>query len=341
MPDDIKELHTEAVEKGILILMEMGLDPGLDHMTAMKELDQIRSKGGDIISFKSYTGGVIAPESDNNPWHYKITWNPRNIVQAGNEGARFVRNNKYKFIPYTNIFSRLDAVNIPTVGLYDGYANRDSLKYKKLYDLSNVPTLLRGTLRKSGFCQAWDVLVKIGLTNDAFQLKNMKGISYREFTNAFLRYSKVDSVEQKIADFIGVSVDSEIIEKIEWLGLFSKEELIPIDKGSPSDILQALLEKKWKLSPDDKDMIVMQHIIEYEKEGNIRTKKLSMIVKGDDAQLTSMAKTVGYPISKAVELLLTDQLKMRGVQIPLTSDIYDYVLQDIEEIGVSFIEEES
>ena len=321
---EIQGLDAQAKQAGVLLLMEAGLDPGLDHMSAMKELDEIRAKGGQIVSFRSFTGGVVAPESDDNPWHYKITWNPENIVRAGAEGARFIRNNKYKFIPYNAIFSRLDKVEIPNYGEYEAYANRDSLHYRKLYGLAHIPTLLRGTLRKAGFCEAWNVLVNLGLTSTRFFLSNMENISYREYLNAFLPFSPTLTVEEKVARFAKVGLEHPIIEKIAWLGLFSQQK-IKIAEGSPAEILQTIVEEKWKLRADDKDMVVMQHQIMYQIDSLTHSKTISMVVKGDNAMLTSMAKTVGYPICKVVELLVTQKLSLRGVQVPTIPQIYQPV----------------
>jgi len=333
--EEIAQLDQQAKQASVLILMEAGLDPGIDHMSAMKELDEIRAKGGDIISFKSFTGGVVAPESDNNPWNYKITWNPKNIVLSGREGARFIRNSKYKFIPYSTIFSRIDKVIIPDYGEFEAYANRDSLRYKKLYGLAKIPTLLRGTLRKAGFCEAWNVLVKLGLTNNDFLMKDMNGITYREFVNAFLPFSKNLSVEDKIALFAGVTLEHPIIHKINWLGLFGGER-INLKEGTPAEILQEILEKKWMLAKGDKDMVVMQHQILYKIEDKLDSKTISMVVKGDNAMLTSMAKTVGFPICKVCELLIQDKLRLRGVHVPTVPEIYEPVLKDIGSIGVLF-----
>ena len=336
--EDIKLLDMEAKNKKLSILMELGLDPGIDHISTMDTIETIKKNGGTIKSYKSYTGGVVAPESDNNPWGYKIAWNPKNIVTAGKDGARFLKNNKHKFIPYHNLFDRLDEIHIPEIGFYEGYANRDSLKYRPLYGLDGVETILRGTLRKKGFCQAWNALVRLGITSESFWLENMKGISFREFTNAFLRYHETETVETKFSKFAALPKDSEAYKAIEWLGLFDKNKLIEINEGYPATILQQLLEEKWELAPEDRDMIVMHHEFIYQIENKIITKKLSLNIKGNNSRETSMAKTVGIPLAIAIEMLAKKMPLPYGVNAPITPEVYQYMAKELKNYGIDFRE---
>lgn len=332
---EIQELSEKAKDKGILILMEAGLDPGIDHISAMHEIDLIKEKGGEITLFKSFTGGLVAPESDDNPWNYKFTWNPRNVVLAGQGTVKFVRNGFYKYITYHNLFKRLETVSIDGYGDFEGYANRDSLKYRELYGLENIPTIFRGTLRKKGFCEAWDVFVQLGMTDDSYELEGVDSMTYREFINTYLVYSESKSVEAKLIDFFKLDSNSEVLSKLKWLGVLDNKP-IGLQKATPAQILQKLLETKWQLKSSDKDMVVMQHQFEYLLNGELHKKTTSLVVKGEDADHTSMAKTVGLPLGIAVRLYLEGDIKLTGVHIPVVKELYKPILAELEEYGVSF-----
>ena len=329
----IKSFDEQAKNNDVIVLMECGLDPGIDHMSAMKELDDLRSSNAKLLSFKSFTGGLIAPESDNNPWNYKFTWNPRNVVLAGQGVVKFKRNNKLKYIPYNSLFKRLETISVTGLGGFEGYANRDSLKYIEEYNLHDCPTVFRGTLRRPGFAKAWGLLLTLGLTNDTFQVKNSLGMSYREFLNSFLVYHDTKSVEEKIKE---ISADESVFEKLEWLELFSDKLLIESENSSPAQILQEILEKKWQLQPEDKDMVVMQHKIEYEIENKKYLKKSSLVVKGENSTLTSMAQTVGLPLGIAVKLILENRIESRGICSPTTKEFYNPILDELESYGIEF-----
>jgi saccharopine dehydrogenase (NADP+, L-glutamate forming) len=338
---EMKLLHEKARERGIILLNECGLDPGLDHMTAMKSINEIRKKGGKLIAFKSYTGGLIAPESDDNPWHYKFTWNPRNVVLAGQgSAAKFIMRDLYKYIPYHKLFSRYELIDIDGLGTFEGYPNRDSLSYRDVYGLENIPTMLRGTLRNQGFCSSWDTFVQLGMTDDSYSIQNSESMTNREFTNSFLRYNIKDTVEDKLCDYLKIDKNSENFNRLEWLGLFSDSPL-NIKNASPASILQMILEKKWSLKKGDKDMIVMQHLIEYEMDGKIFEVKSSVVSKGDDEIQTAMSKTVGWPLAIAARMILEGVIFDKGVVVPTKEAIYLPVLKELEKMGIMFIVEES
>lgn len=335
---EIKAMNAEAEDKGLLFLMECGLDPGIDHMSAMLEIDRIKSQGGELVSFKSFTGGLVAPESDNNPWNYKFTWNPRNVVLAGQGVVKFIRNGKYKYIPYNSLFTRTERVTVKGYGDFEGYANRDSLSYREVYHIEQIPTLFRGTLRRPGFSEAWNTFVRLGMTDDSYIMEDSEQMTYRDYINSFLVYSETDSVEQKLAKFLGVEQSSGVIKKIEWLGLFGNEK-VGLKKATPAQILQQCLEAKWKLEPTDKDMIVMQHQFEYKIKSEVKKYTTSMVVLGDDGENTSMSKTVGIPLGIAAKLMLTDKIKATGVQVPIHKELYQPILEELEkEHGISFFE---
>lgn len=338
--NEMLQLHDAAKEKGLLFLNECGLDPGLDHMSAMRIIHEIKSEGGQLLGFESFTGGLIAPESDDNPWNYKFTWNPRNVVLAGQGGAAmFIQENTYKYIPYQKLFRRTEIIEIEGYGRFEGYANRDSLKYRALYGLDNIPTIFRGTLRKPGFCKAWDCLIQLGMTDDSYFIKNIEGMTNRQFTNLFLRYNPTDSVEIKLKSYLGIRQDDfKLIEQLKFIGLF-EETKIKLKKATPAQVLQSILENKWTLSPNDKDMIVMWHQFKYKIDGIIKYKQASMVVIGKDQEKTAMAITVGLPIGIATKLILNKKITQTGVLLPLEASIYNPLLNELEkEYQIKFTE---
>jgi saccharopine dehydrogenase-like NADP-dependent oxidoreductase len=338
---DMKELHDEAVEAGIIIMNEIGVDPGIDHMSAKKVLDEIEEMGGEIHQFESFTGGLLAPQSENNPWKYKFTWNPRNVVLAGQGGAaKFIHNGKYKYVPYTKLFRRTEFIDIEGYGRFEGYANRDSLKYRETYGLENIDTIYRGTLRRVGFCRAWDVFVQLGCTDDSYTIEGSKNMTKRDFINSFLRYDEHESVELKLRHQMKIDQDDTIWEKLEWLGIFEPEPLNLETDGSPAQILQKILMDKWTLEDDDKDMIVMWHKFGFTKDGVRREIQSSMGYIGKDDVYTAMADTVGLPVAICSEMILNGTIKSKGVQLPLVKDIYEPVLNKLQEHGVRFSEKE-
>ncbi|MCH7408783.1 saccharopine dehydrogenase NADP-binding domain-containing protein [Belliella sp. DSM 111904] len=333
---DLRKMADEIKEKNLLFLNECGLDPGLDHMSAMKIIHKEINDGNEILSFKSYTGGVLAPESEDNPWKYKFTWNPRNVVLAGQGVSRFIRNGQYKYVPYHMLFRRIENIHFENVGSFEGYPNRDSLSYRSIYGLKEVPTMLRGTLRRAGFCQSWDVFVQLGITDDSFEMNLPDHYSKRMFLNAFLPYHTENDVEIKLVELLPW-VNDEILKKIEWLGLFSEEEL-PQKKGSPAAILQVILEEKWELKASDKDMIVMQHLFEIKTNQGIKSVISSLVCKGENQTKTAMAKTVGLPLAMAIDLFLEGKIEAKGLQLPITPEIYEPILDLLEKENIKFTE---
>lgn len=332
---EIEALNGEALKKNILILMECGLDPGLDHMSAMKEINSIREEGAKLIAFRSYAGGLIAPESDNNPWHYKFTWNPRNVVLAGQGTVKYLDDHQYKYIPYNRLFSRLEKIQVEDYGDFEAYANRDSLKYIKTYGLEGIGSFLRGTLRRPGFCAAWNVFVQLGMTDDTWELENPGELTWRKFIASFLDENKNLSVEENLCVYLNLSPDGEVMRMLRWLGIF-EDKKNDLPRATPAQALQKLLEEKWKLDENDKDMIVMQHQFEFEKEGKKKKLISSLVVTGEDSTYTAMAKTVGLPLGIAAKLILQGKLKLSGVRIPVEKEIYVPVLEELESLGVKF-----
>ena len=313
--NEMKELDGAAKEAGIIIMNEIGLDPGIDHMSAKKILDEIEAEGGEIFQFESFTGGLLAPESENNPWKYKFTWNPRNVVLAGQGGAaKFIHNKQYKYIPYTKLFRRTEFIDIDGYGRFEGYANRDSLKYRSIYGLENIDTIYRGTLRRVGFCRAWDVFVQLGCTDDSYVIEGSEHMTKREYINSFLRYNRHDSVELKLRHYLKIDEDDTLWEKLEWLGLFDSEPVNLGKDGTPAQMLQKILKDKWSLSDEDKDMIVMWHKFGYYLNGKKFGIESSMVHIGKDQVYTAMSDTVGYPVAICAEMILNGTIQSKGVQ---------------------------
>ncbi len=337
--DEMQELDGDARKAGIIMLNEIGLDPGVDHMTAMQTLDKLRNRGCVITGFETFTGGLMAPESESNPWKYKFTWNPRNVVMAASGGAvKFLQGGKFKYIPYHKVFRRTEVIDIDGFGEFEAYANRDSIKYIQLYNLDGVKTIYRGTLRRIGFSKAWDVFVQLGATDDSYVMENTDKLTHREFINSFLFYHPTDSVETKLAMLLKLDHDSDEMRKVAWLGLF-KEEPVGLSKPStPAQILQHILEKKWTLEPGEKDMIVMWHKFNYVEHGIPHEMNATLAVKGDDDLHTAMAKTVGIPLGIAVKNMLNGNITSPGVHIPNTKEIYQPVLKELEEFGIKCTE---
>jgi len=337
---ELKALHKEAKEKGILILNEIGLDPGIDHMSAMKIIDEIKEKDGKILSFKSSTGGLVAAKYDNNPWNYKFTWNPRNVVLAGQGVAQYIDLGMYKHIPYHKLFSRVRRINIDNAGEFEVYPNRDSLKYRSIYGLDDIPTMFRGTIRKPGFSKTWNLLVQLGLTDDTFIVENSETITNRDFINTFLKYHKTKAVEEKIAAYLGITDDSYDMYKLRWLGLF-ENTITGIKNATPAKILQKILEAKLSLDEGDKDMIVMQHEFIFEnKAGEKKQIVSSLVVEGNDDIHTAMAMTVGLPLGIATKLILNDEIPLTGVEIPISKLIYQPVLEELKKYNIKFNDKE-
>ena len=335
----LKGLHKSVQEKGLIFMNEIGLDPGIDHMSAMQIIDRIRAKGGKMLLFESFTGGLVAPEDDNNLWNYKFTWNPRNVVIAGQGGAaKFIQEGTSKYIPYHKLFRRTEFFNIEGYGKFEGYANRDSLNYREAYGLQDVLTLYRGTMRRVGFSKAWNMFVQLGMTDDSYHIANSKGMSYRDFTNLFLPYSPTDSVELKLRHYLKIDQDDIMWEKILELNLFDAKKTIELPSATPAQILQKILEDSWTLSDNEKDMIVMYHKFGYELDGKKYQIDANMVVIGENRQHTAMAKTVGLPVAMATLGILNGKIETPGVQIPIKKEIYAPILTELKQYGIHFKE---
>lgn len=337
--EDMQKLDKAATDKGLIFMNEIGVDPGIDHMSAMQVIDRIRAKGGNIILFESFTGGLVAPESDNNLWNYKFTWNPRNVVVAGQGGAaKFLQEGTYKYIPYNRLFRRTEFLDVEGYGRFEVYANRDSLKYQSAYGLEQAKTLYRGTMRRVGFSRAWNMFVQLGMTDDEYTIDDSENMSYRDFVNAFLPYSPTDSVELKFRHALKIDQDDIVWDKLLELDIFSNKKMVGLIKATPAEILQKILMDSWTLAKDDKDMIVMYHKFGYELDGEKHQIDATMVTIGEDQTFTAMSKTVGLPVAIATLAILNEKITTPGVQMPITKEVYEPILKELEDYGVSFRE---
>ena len=337
--EEMKELDTAVKEKGLIFMNEIGVDPGIDHMSAMQVIDRIRKNDAKMLLFESFTGGLVAPESDTNLWNYKFTWNPRNVVLAGQGGAAmFIQEGTYKYIPYHKLFRRTEFLKINGNKKFEAYANRDSLKYRSIYGLEEIPTMYRGTIRKVGFSRAWNIFIQLGMTDDSYTIENSENMSYRDFVNLFLAYSPSDSVELKLRSYLKIDQDDIMWEKLVELDIFNPKKKIGLKNATPAQMLQKILEESWTLDKDDKDMIVMQHLFGYERNGKKEQIESSLIVYGENQTYTAMAKTVGLPVGIAALKILKGKIKTPGVQRPITKEIYEPILKELSLYGIKFTE---
>lgn len=338
--DEMNKFHEKALDNDLLLLNECGLDPGIDHMSAMHMINKIKNAGGVPTSFESFTGGLITPDTDpENPWRYKFTWNPRNVVMAGQGTAKFLRDGQFKYVPYQRLFSRTTKIEVSGM-LYEGYPNRDSLKYRSIYGLQGIRTMIRGTLRNAGFSSAWNVLVQLGCCDDTYVMENVAEMSHSDFINAFFASEGGNSPEKKICTAFGLAPEHGDVQRLRWSGLFSDEK-IGLSEGTPAKVLEHILNKRWKLLPGDRDLIVMWHRFRYLLNGSMKTMIAHLTVAGQDETQTAMAKTVGLPLGIAARLLLQGKIRERGVVIPVHEEIYAPVLTELSSLGITFVEGEA
>ena len=333
---EMKALDAEVRAKSLVFLNECGLDPGIDHMSAMQIIDAAHAKGEIVTSFLSYCGGLVSPESNDNPWGYKFTWNPRNVVLAGQGGeAKWIEDGELQSLAYENLFYETRTVQVNGLGSFDAYANRDSLSYRSVYGLENIPTMLRGTLRMPGFCKAWDKLISLGLTDAATKIQG-KYDTWSELMHGL--HPDLNNMDDLVDEVCGD--DADAAAKLRWLDLYSSRA-IPASVATPADALQDLLEAKWKLGEHDLDMIVMKHeFVIRRKDGGERKVHSSLVVKGKDRAHTAMAMTVGLPLAISVKIILKGAVQAKGVLVPVTSEFYQPVLAELADRGIVFHESE-
>ncbi len=334
----VSELNNDALRKGILILNEMGLDPGIDHMSAMRLIRRVRSEGGTIRGFLSYGSAVPEPDENLNPLKYYITWNPMNVVLAGKAGALYMENGKKKLLSHCEVFHRTWAVEVEGVGQMEAYPNRDSLIYTDVFNLPNVKTMVRATLRYPGWSEVWRKIIQLGLPNETMIVPGLSEMTYKEFTEMFLPLnSSGNDVAKRVANSLAINPTGTIMQKLAWLGLFSDEKI----GGNPktaADVLVQLLKKKLAMPKGKRDLVILMHQIDAEFADGKKKRYTSLMKDYGEKNFTAIAKTVGLPAALAAKLLLTDKLQLRGVHIPTHPAIYEPVLDELPKYGITFDE---
>ena len=335
----MKDLDMDAHRRGILILNEMGLDPGIDHMSAMEIIVDIRKRGGHVESFKSYGCGLPAPDADVNPLRYTITWNPRNIVMAGEWGATYLVDGKVKMLPSHEVFQRTWPVQVDGIGQMEAYPNRDSLYYRQLFGLNDAHTMIRGTMRYPGWCETWLQVVRLGLPNETMRIPDVERLAYRDITEMFLPlHTGEGKLEARLADYLKINPTGQIMQNLEWLGLFS-DDAVPAGAATVSEVMIDLLRRKLELPPGEKDMIVIMHEIEarFPNDGNRGERIASTLVQfGEKGGATAMSKAVGLPTGIAATLILNGEIRLTGCQLPTHTTVHTRVLEELKTYGVEF-----
>jgi len=339
---DLRAMHRDARRQGVLLLSEVGLDPGLDLMSAMTLIHKVRKKGGVVESFRSYGGGVAAPDGDDNPLRYVITWNPRNVVMSGENGAQCMVDGKTKIIPWHHVFDRTEMFDIDGVGRMEGYPNRDSRSYMEVFGLKQVRTLIRGTLRYPGWSETWQQIVRLGLPNEHLRIPDLADRSWRELVEMFLPrdLAPQSSIERRVAQYLGLSPTGGTLENLRWLGLFD-DRPTGCSGETMTDALVPLLKEKLRLLPDSRDLVVLYHRIRARyPEENDRQEILTstFTLEGEPGGLTAMSRTVGQPASVAARLLLDGEFPLTGCQIPTHPSFYMPILRELETDGIIFRE---
>ncbi|HLS71034.1 MAG TPA: saccharopine dehydrogenase C-terminal domain-containing protein [Chitinophagaceae bacterium] len=336
---ELMALHNEAKEADLMFMCEMGLDPGIDHMSAMQLFNGIYKIAGEVKSFKSYCGGLVAPESDDNPWHYKMTWNGKNIINAGKLGGKWIENGKIKELSYEDLFSKSRNIKFSNLGTYGSYPNRDSVIYKNLYELDEVETFIRSTIRPQSFMRAWKILIEADLTNELDSF-DMSETTYADWLSEKTGLENDDNLRAAFQE--KYNVDAKDMKMFDWIRIFENRPIYLEGKKSSAEILQDVFESRLQLNSQDKDMILMQHEVEYERRGKMYKISASLKVKGENKLYSAMAKTVGLPMALFAERILTDKFEptsIPGVQIPIMPEVYAPILKELEKEGIEFIEE--
>jgi len=319
--NEMKFLDEAVKKEGLLFLNELGVDPGLDHISALVLLDKIKDLGGIIKSFKSHTGGIVAKKTSDNLWDYRITWNPKNVIRAGCDGAIFLKNGMVKEIDYMEVFSEAEKISIDEQ-CYDSYPNRDSLKYIEKYNLKGIESCYRGTLRHNGFCEAWDIFIQLGITKNSQELQFSENATREQFLGSFLKKKKGQCTKEAFLGQLKISEENPIVKKFNQLGFLGGNIPLKLLKGTPAEILQSILEVSWKIKKTENDMLLMHHQVGFELSGKMHQATSTLKVIGENQKFTAMAKTVGVPLFEALCLMIENKIDLLGVQIPTHEELY-------------------
>lgn len=332
----MKNLDAEAKKAGILILNEVGLDPGIDHMEAMRIIHEVEENEGEIQSFISYCGGLPAPEANTNPFGYKFSWSPIGVLLAGKNSAQYLKDGEQIFIPDKDLFSHYSLINIEGLGEFEGYSNRNSLPYIQLYKIPSAKTMLRGTLRNKGWCSTLKKIVDLGLLDE--KEEDWSGLTYKDFLNKLMNDPAEKDIKKNLSNYLSIEESSDIISRFEWLDLLSDNPL-PLTKGSALDILGAKMLEKLQYEEGERDMIVLQHQFIASYPGDKKEKITSTLTDfGIPHGDTSMARTVGLPAAISTKLILEEKIQITGVHIPVIPEIYAPILQELKGMDIMFKE---
>jgi saccharopine dehydrogenase-like NADP-dependent oxidoreductase len=333
--EEMKQLDDEAKSAGILLLNETGVDPGFDHMTAMRIIDKVHDAGGKIKEFYSLCGALPAPENANNPFGYKFSWSPRGVLEASKNGATYLKNGETIKIPTEELFKNPLQIDFPEVGKMEVYPNRDSLQYADIYKLKESETVFRGTFRFPYWCQSLDVMKELGLLSE--EIRNFENKSYKEIVAEQIGvYPK--NVKEKVAEKLKIELNNPVIISLDWLGYFDND-LIKMKEGSTFDLTVELMMQKMMLAENSRDMVVMLHSFLVENKNGEQEVIKSRMVDFATEKYTAIARTVALPAAIAVKLILEGKIELKGVQIPVNKSVYEPVLEELERQGISMTEE--
>ncbi|NVO01680.1 MAG: saccharopine dehydrogenase NADP-binding domain-containing protein [Bacteroidetes bacterium] len=330
-------LDAEAKAANIVIINECGLDPGIDHMSAMRIIDHVHDKGGKVDEFYSICGALPAPEAANNPFGYKFSWSPKGVVLAGNNDAKYLKHGKITDVPTKNLFKDIFTLNINGVGDLNVYPNRDSLPYIEIYGIPEAKTMFRGTFRFIGWCGALDAIKQLSLiSNDKI---DFTGKTYADMMCMLIGASDKSNIRKKTAEFLNLDETAAPLNNIEWLGLFEDK---PMNRGIDTtfEITSDLMIAKMELGQTERDMVVLQHVFMASyPDGTKEVIKSSMLDYGTLATDTSIARTVALPAAIAVKMILENKIEVKGVHIPVIPGIYNPILNELETLNIKMVEE--
>jgi saccharopine dehydrogenase-like NADP-dependent oxidoreductase len=333
---EMQALNEEAKSAGIIILNELGLDPGIDHMSAMRIIDHIHGQGGKVEEFSSLCGALPAPEAATNPFRYKFSWSPKGVVMAGNNDARYLRNGKIVEVPTENLFKNPVMVDFDSIGALDVYPNRDSIAYIDIYGIPETKAIFRGTFRYPGWCETLDIMKQLGLIR--YEKYHMEGMTYADLMALLINSTKTENIKEQVAAYLGVNVDDYSINALEWLGLFSDQKMNRVS-DSPFDVTSDLMIEKMGLGAEERDMVVMQHLFLASYPDSKEVIRSRMLDFGTPATDTSIARTVALPAAIGVEMILNGQIAVKGVFRPTIPEIYNPILNKLEELEIKMVEE--
>jgi saccharopine dehydrogenase (NADP+, L-glutamate forming) len=332
----MKNLDEEAKRAEIIILNEIGLDPGIDHMEAMRIIHEVEEKGGEIESFTSFCGGLPAPEANTNPFGYKFSWSPIGVLLAGKNSAAYLKDNKEVFIPSEDLFNSYSPIIIEGLGEFEAYPNRDSTPYVDLYGIQSTKTMLRGTIRNIGWCKTMKKMIDLGLLDE--KEEDWSGFTYKDFLRKLMENPPEEDIKKALSNYLGIEESSDTIQRLEWLSLISDEPL-PLEKGSAMDILGAKMLEKLQYEEGERDMIILQHEFVASYPGDKKEKIISTLIDfGIPHGDTSMARTVGLPAAIGTRLILEGKISEKGVHIPVLPEIYEPILAELKELEIAFEE---